>query len=357
MRQPGQIWVAYMMESPAHYPLWRDPTFMNRFDLVMSHERSADIWTPYLPSADAWRQAMAKPVPAKTELAPVVLFQSANVDRNGRNDFAFDLMKRSASIHTAGCFTTATSPDPISAGRRSSTRSGAIISAVPSRMPRPRTTSPRRSSTRCSPAPFPSIAEPVTSPPSFRRGAGGHVHSSSIPCWRCFPWRRQARSRALPSPPRSARRWPPPIRPLPRQAFPVSTTPPGMASGARGRCRPTSSPRSTAVQPRRPGPPDRGQARRHRHRAGHRNAASLRCCLLSCLCRTEWRSAEDRGLPTDLSPLLRLATFRGHVGYGQSNKRLLPRRKADLGRLIASLNSAGYRNAFSMGKTYSASCT
>ena len=93
VRQPGQIWVAYMMESPAHYPLWRDPDFMNRFDLVMSHERSADIWTPYLHSADAWREAMAKPVPAKTELAPVVLFQSANVDRNGRNDFAFDLMK------------------------------------------------------------------------------------------------------------------------------------------------------------------------------------------------------------------------------------------------------------------------
>ncbi len=116
MRQPGQIWVAYMMESPAHYPLWRDPTFMNRFDLVMSHERSADIWTPYLPSADAWRQAMAKPVPAKTELAPVVLFQSANVDRNGRNDFAFDLMKAIRVDSYGRLFHNRDLAGPISAG-------------------------------------------------------------------------------------------------------------------------------------------------------------------------------------------------------------------------------------------------
>jgi alpha-1,3-fucosyltransferase 10 len=54
IKYPDQVWIAYSMESSAHYPLWRDRSFMRPFDLVMSHERGADIWTPYLPDIQAW---------------------------------------------------------------------------------------------------------------------------------------------------------------------------------------------------------------------------------------------------------------------------------------------------------------
>lgn len=91
-RYPGQVWVAWSLESPAHYPLWRDAAFMAHFDLVMSHERSADVWMPYLPTGAYWQSARARTLPRQSELAPVVLFQSATVDGN-RNAFAFELMK------------------------------------------------------------------------------------------------------------------------------------------------------------------------------------------------------------------------------------------------------------------------
>lgn len=93
IKYPDQVWIAYSMESSAHYPLWRDRSFMRPFDLVMSHERDAGIWTPYLPDIQAWRAAMSQRLLGKTERAPVVMFQSATVDRSGRNDFAFALMK------------------------------------------------------------------------------------------------------------------------------------------------------------------------------------------------------------------------------------------------------------------------
>jgi alpha-1,3-fucosyltransferase 10 len=93
LKYPGQIWVAFSMEASAHFPLWTDPDFMRRFDLVMSHELAADIWTPYLPLLRAWQAAVDRPLPVKTEFAPVVMFQSASVDRSGRNGFALELMK------------------------------------------------------------------------------------------------------------------------------------------------------------------------------------------------------------------------------------------------------------------------
>ncbi|QCK86205.1 alpha-1,3-fucosyltransferase [Phreatobacter aquaticus] len=93
LKYAGQVWVAFSMEASAHYPLWTDPAFMRRFDLIMSHETAADIWTPYLPPMRAWQAAVDRPLPAKTEFAPAVMFQSASVDRSRRNDFALELMK------------------------------------------------------------------------------------------------------------------------------------------------------------------------------------------------------------------------------------------------------------------------
>jgi hypothetical protein len=45
---PGQIWVAWSMESPAHYPQLADPVFMRPFDLTMTYRRDADIPLTYL---------------------------------------------------------------------------------------------------------------------------------------------------------------------------------------------------------------------------------------------------------------------------------------------------------------------
>lgn len=90
-KRPGQLWVAWTMESIVNYPLLDDPRSAAAFDLRMTYERSADVWTPYLPPffADRYR----RPVPEKTEAAPLVMFQSSSHDRSGRIRYATELMK------------------------------------------------------------------------------------------------------------------------------------------------------------------------------------------------------------------------------------------------------------------------
>jgi hypothetical protein len=91
-KYPGQRWVLWSMESVVNYPRMAEVEFRRHFDLRLTYETDAEIWSSYLPNADAWRTAMAGPVPEKTEAAPLVMFQSASIDRCDRNGFARAVM-------------------------------------------------------------------------------------------------------------------------------------------------------------------------------------------------------------------------------------------------------------------------
>ncbi len=90
----GQLWVAWSMESAVNYPVLDDPTFMRRFDLVMSYRRDSEIHTPYCPPLAEWRAALGEALPAKTEDAPVVMFRSAAPNKSARTEFALAIMSR-----------------------------------------------------------------------------------------------------------------------------------------------------------------------------------------------------------------------------------------------------------------------
>lgn len=89
----GQHWVAWSMESRQNYSLLANPNVMKHFDITMTHEASSDVWTPYLPLAREWQEMLAKPIDAKTEEAPVALFQSAALNCSGRVDFTAQLSR------------------------------------------------------------------------------------------------------------------------------------------------------------------------------------------------------------------------------------------------------------------------
>ena len=91
-KYPGQLWVLWSMESAVNYPRLADERFLRHFDLRVTYERGADIWSSYLPDAATWREAMRAPRPAKTEAAPLVMFQSAIIDACNRNAFSLAVM-------------------------------------------------------------------------------------------------------------------------------------------------------------------------------------------------------------------------------------------------------------------------
>jgi hypothetical protein len=90
----AQMWIAWSMESAANYPILKNPAFLSRFDLVMSHARTADIWCPHYPPWATWVEALNRPLPAKTEKSPVVMFQSASHNNSQRIEYARELMRK-----------------------------------------------------------------------------------------------------------------------------------------------------------------------------------------------------------------------------------------------------------------------
>lgn len=100
-RYPGSLWVAWSVESAVNYPALTDPFLMRQFDIRMTYERSADIWTPYFPSLTEFTALREAPLPAKTEKAPAVLFQSGSVDRADRYAFLVEMM-RSMAVDSYG---------------------------------------------------------------------------------------------------------------------------------------------------------------------------------------------------------------------------------------------------------------
>jgi alpha-1,3-fucosyltransferase 10 len=91
-KPPGQLWVAWSLESRVTCPLLDDPGFMARFDLTMTHERASDVWHPYFGPGTV--PGLLRPPGPKTAASPVAHLQSNPYDACGRNRFAFELMRR-----------------------------------------------------------------------------------------------------------------------------------------------------------------------------------------------------------------------------------------------------------------------
>ncbi|WP_145720517.1 glycosyltransferase family 10 fucosyltransferase [Mesorhizobium tianshanense] len=92
-KYPGQYWVAWSMESRQNYRRLADPEIMKHFDITMTYESRSDVWAPYLPRIRWWEETFARPIPLKTEIAPVAHFQSARLNYSGRVDFAAELSR------------------------------------------------------------------------------------------------------------------------------------------------------------------------------------------------------------------------------------------------------------------------
>jgi hypothetical protein len=90
----GQRWVAWSMESEAHYPELADPAFMGQFDATMTYRRSATVWCPYFGGPGFDEAAFLHSPRPKTESVPVAYFQSSPIDRWGRTAYAAALMRR-----------------------------------------------------------------------------------------------------------------------------------------------------------------------------------------------------------------------------------------------------------------------
>ncbi|NUS21545.1 MAG: alpha-1,3-fucosyltransferase [Mesorhizobium sp.] len=95
-KYPGQLWVAWSMESVVNYPVMADAAFMRHFDVAMTYETGADVWRPYLPEASWWEAARHVPIPPKPERAPAVHFQSSSLNKSGRDTFITELSRHIA---------------------------------------------------------------------------------------------------------------------------------------------------------------------------------------------------------------------------------------------------------------------
>ncbi|UCI07740.1 glycosyltransferase family 10 domain-containing protein [Mesorhizobium sp. B1-1-8] len=102
-KYPGQLWVAWSMESVENYRLTAEPAFMRHFDITMTYEAGSDVWMPYLPEAGWWEAARKAAIPLKTEDAPAVHFQSSKINQSGRDVFVAEL-SRSIGVDRYGRF-------------------------------------------------------------------------------------------------------------------------------------------------------------------------------------------------------------------------------------------------------------
>jgi hypothetical protein len=95
-KRPGQLWVAFSIESDVNYPILRDPARMARFDLTMTYRRDADVlwgYVPYFSSADNLERALVSPVAAKDAERPVAMLISSRIDKSGRRAYLRELSR------------------------------------------------------------------------------------------------------------------------------------------------------------------------------------------------------------------------------------------------------------------------
>jgi alpha-1,3-fucosyltransferase 10 len=89
MKRPHQLLVAWSMESPVMCRPLANAAFMQQFDLMMTYERSSDVWSPYFgpERMDGFRRS---PHP-KDAASPVVLLQGNALDACNRLEYLTEL--------------------------------------------------------------------------------------------------------------------------------------------------------------------------------------------------------------------------------------------------------------------------
>lgn len=98
---PGQLSVAWFMESGVQYPILRDEKFMNQFNMMMSYRRESDVWTPYyFPNFDDLITNRPK---LKTRENLIAMFFSYLGEKSGRNTYVEELVKH-IDVHSYGRF-------------------------------------------------------------------------------------------------------------------------------------------------------------------------------------------------------------------------------------------------------------
>lgn len=110
-KRPGQVWVAFSMESEVTAPLMNDGRVMEMFDLEVSYRRSADVWVPYV-GPESLKALLVPPRP-KSEPYPVAHFQSNPYDRSGRNRWLLELIRRTKVASYGSFLPTVANPGSI----------------------------------------------------------------------------------------------------------------------------------------------------------------------------------------------------------------------------------------------------
>jgi hypothetical protein len=89
---PGQIWVAWSMESEVHYPmLARRKELGSIFDLWMTYQQDSDVSCSYLSIVEI--DSLQKPPAAKTADVPTVAVISSRAEQSGRTEMLEALMR------------------------------------------------------------------------------------------------------------------------------------------------------------------------------------------------------------------------------------------------------------------------
>jgi len=91
-KRRGQFWVAWSMESEAHYPILAQRAELGAvFDLWMTYQRDSDIWCPYF-GPEMIPGLKTAPID-KTEARPAAAFISSPYNSSGRIDLLEELMR------------------------------------------------------------------------------------------------------------------------------------------------------------------------------------------------------------------------------------------------------------------------
>lgn len=92
-KYPGQIWVAFSMESDINYPQLRDPKFMRHFDVTMTYSLKSDVPATYLTDPCLSYEALSRPPQTKHPDCLIANFVSYRQDRCGRYKYLKKLMR------------------------------------------------------------------------------------------------------------------------------------------------------------------------------------------------------------------------------------------------------------------------
>jgi hypothetical protein len=102
-KRPGQLWIAWSMESELNFPQLQNPRFLGHFDLTMTYRLNSDVPILYVTEcfgADPSRALRAAPA-EKTAEAPAVYFDSNTWARTRRAEYVSELMQY-VGVHSYG---------------------------------------------------------------------------------------------------------------------------------------------------------------------------------------------------------------------------------------------------------------